>query len=178
MRLGQIFCCHWWSRLPPVPNKGITWGLFGPWGVGLLHIAAAATLPRKREERLPAKPLHRPLRKAWQGVCGPYGKGPEDGLEYDWELPSVQFFGQGGALCVAAEKKLLLCLEGECPPRSWRKNLLFCWERQGPPRPWRRKPCLDQRDAGGVNHSLRLASLFRCQPPTRPCLTQTGAGGS
>ena len=79
----------------------------------------------------------------------------------DWELPSVQFFGQGGALCVAAEKKLLLCLEGECPPRSWRKNLLFCWERQGPPRPWRRKPCLDQRDAGGVNHSLRLASLFR-----------------
>ena len=82
-------------------------------------------------------------------------------MEGDWELPSVQFFGQGGALCVAAEKKLLLCLEGECPPRSWRKNLLFCWERQGPPRPWRRKPCLDQRDAGGVNHSLRLASLFR-----------------
>ena len=62
--------------------------------------------------------MARGLRTVWQGS--------EDGLEYDWEHPSVQFFGQGGALCVAAEKKLLLCLEGECPPRSWRKNLLFC----------------------------------------------------
>ena len=65
-----------------MPNKAITLGLVGPWGGGLLHIAAAATLPRKREEGLPAKPLHRRF--------GKHGKGSEDrmarGLRTGWSI--------------------------------------------------------------------------------------------